>query len=75
MNKHFIKFDTADGYENHAVLTALRKAVGRGGKVRSTIWQSCYWNHNTTHREMEWPEEKTGNTNIMTFSRDKDDLE
>eukprot|EP00957_Ditylum_brightwellii_P098116 7475250-Ditylum_brightwellii.AAC.1 len=24
---------------------------------------------------MEWPEEKTGSTNVMTFSRDKDDLE
>eukprot|EP00957_Ditylum_brightwellii_P123371 9406899-Ditylum_brightwellii.AAC.1 len=31
-NKHFIKCDTADGYENHAVLTALRQAVGHGGK-------------------------------------------
>eukprot|EP00957_Ditylum_brightwellii_P074095 5630205-Ditylum_brightwellii.AAC.1 len=24
---------------------------------------------------MEWPQEKTGSTNIMTFSRDKDGLE
>eukprot|EP00957_Ditylum_brightwellii_P017122 1290806-Ditylum_brightwellii.AAC.1 len=40
MSKHFTKCDTADGYENHAVLTALRQAVGHSGKVGSTIWQS-----------------------------------
>eukprot|EP00957_Ditylum_brightwellii_P205302 15343287-Ditylum_brightwellii.AAC.1 len=38
MNKYFIKSDTAEGYENHAVLTALRQAVGQSGKDRSTIW-------------------------------------
>eukprot|EP00957_Ditylum_brightwellii_P028966 2188132-Ditylum_brightwellii.AAC.1 len=27
MNKHFIKCDTADSYENRAVLTALRQAI------------------------------------------------
>eukprot|EP00957_Ditylum_brightwellii_P120282 9177630-Ditylum_brightwellii.AAC.1 len=32
MNKHFIKCDTADSYENRAVSTALRQAVGCGGK-------------------------------------------
>eukprot|EP00957_Ditylum_brightwellii_P125232 9546526-Ditylum_brightwellii.AAC.1 len=75
MNKHFIKCDTIDGYENRAVLTALRQAVRHGGKVGLTIWQNCYWNHYTEHRKMEWPEEKTESTNVMTFSRDKDDLE
>eukprot|EP00957_Ditylum_brightwellii_P161284 12280205-Ditylum_brightwellii.AAC.1 len=32
MNKHFIRCDTADGYEKCAVLTPSRQAVGRGGK-------------------------------------------
>eukprot|EP00957_Ditylum_brightwellii_P176315 13425753-Ditylum_brightwellii.AAC.1 len=72
MNKYFFKLDTPDGYENHAVLTALRQAVGCGDEVGFTIWQSCYWNHDTKHWKMEWPEEKTGSTNTMTFSRDKD---
>eukprot|EP00957_Ditylum_brightwellii_P148990 11343798-Ditylum_brightwellii.AAC.1 len=49
INKHFIKCDSADGYENRVVLTALRQAVGRGGNVGSTIWQSCYWNHDTKY--------------------------
>eukprot|EP00957_Ditylum_brightwellii_P041019 3106132-Ditylum_brightwellii.AAC.1 len=75
INKHFIKCDTVDGYENHAVSTALRQAVGCNCKVGSTIRQSCYWNHDTKHWEMEWPEEKAGSTNVITFSRDKYDLE
>eukprot|EP00957_Ditylum_brightwellii_P186195 14174240-Ditylum_brightwellii.AAC.1 len=71
VNKYLTKCDTPEGYENHAVLTALRQAVECGGNIGLTIWQSSYWNHDTKHWEMEWPEEKTGSTDIMNFIRDK----
>eukprot|EP00957_Ditylum_brightwellii_P009248 699719-Ditylum_brightwellii.AAC.1 len=60
MNKHLISENTPDGFENCVVLTALRQAVGRGGKIGSSIWHTCSWNDDTEMWEIEWSEEKTG---------------
>ena len=53
----------------------LRQAVGHGGEVGSSIWKSCSFNHDTEQWELEWPEEKTGNANLMTFTRDATNFE
>ena len=58
MNTHFIKHDSTDGFENRAVLTALRQDEGRGSEVGSYIWNSCSWHHDTDMREIEQSEKK-----------------
>ena len=75
MNRHFIQKDDPGSFEKQAVLTALRQAVGRGGEIGTSIWKTCSWNIETEMLEIEWPEEKTGTANLMTFSRDNDNLE
>ena len=74
-NKHFIKKDSPYGFEYIYLFTALRQVVGHGSEVRSSIWHSCSWNNSIEMWEIEWPEEKTGSFNLMTFYRDAIDLE
>eukprot|EP00957_Ditylum_brightwellii_P061204 4644117-Ditylum_brightwellii.AAC.1 len=52
--------NTPGGFENCAVLTALRQAVGHGGEIGSSIWHTHSWNDDTEMWEIEWPEEKLG---------------
>eukprot|EP00957_Ditylum_brightwellii_P063823 4843272-Ditylum_brightwellii.AAC.1 len=48
-----------EAYKSQAVLSVLRQAVERGGKVGSSIWKTCSFDHDTEKWELEWPEEKT----------------
>eukprot|EP00957_Ditylum_brightwellii_P039301 2973202-Ditylum_brightwellii.AAC.1 len=58
MNKHLISENTPDGFENCALLTALRQAMGRGCEIGSSIWHTYSWNEDTEMWVIEWPEEK-----------------
>eukprot|EP00957_Ditylum_brightwellii_P178792 13619113-Ditylum_brightwellii.AAC.1 len=59
MCKHLMSLNIPEAYESQAVLSILRQAVGRVGKVGSSIWKTCFFNHDTEQWELEWPEEKT----------------
>eukprot|EP00957_Ditylum_brightwellii_P100636 7670626-Ditylum_brightwellii.AAC.1 len=45
----------------------LRQAVGRGSEIGSSMWRTSSFNHDTEQWELDWPEEKTGTANLMTF--------
>ena len=67
VNTQLIKHDSPGGFDNRYAWTAPIQALGRGGEVRSSIWNSCSWNHNTEMWEIKWPKGKTGSVNLMKF--------
>jgi hypothetical protein len=75
VTRHLLKQDKAESYENRAVLAILRQAVGRGGEIGSSVWCTSSFNLDTEQWELEWPEEKTGTANLMSFSRDNTNYE
>eukprot|EP00957_Ditylum_brightwellii_P179362 13664114-Ditylum_brightwellii.AAC.2 len=48
----------------------LKQAVGRSGEIGSSMQQTSSFNYNTEQWELEWPKEKIGTANLMSFSRD-----
>ena len=75
ITRYLLKQDKSECYENRAVLAMLRQAVGRGGEIGSFVWQTSSFNHDTEQWELDWPKEKTGTANLMTFSRDNTNYE
>ena len=47
MNADFFKQDSPDGFENRALLTALRQSVRHVSEIGSSIWNNFSWNNNT----------------------------
>eukprot|EP00957_Ditylum_brightwellii_P179080 13642075-Ditylum_brightwellii.AAC.1 len=44
---YLLKQDKSECYENMAVLAMLRQAVGRGGEIGSSLWQTSSFNYDT----------------------------
>mmetsp|Transcript_12653 Transcript_12653/g.18593 ORF Transcript_12653/g.18593 Transcript_12653/m.18593 type:complete len:184 (-) Transcript_12653:11-562(-) len=71
MSKHLMdQADESLGYEERAVLTTLYHAVGRGGEVSASTWDSSYWELDREHFVLDWGEVKIGVQHIMTFHPD-----
>mmetsp|Transcript_19499 Transcript_19499/g.42365 ORF Transcript_19499/g.42365 Transcript_19499/m.42365 type:complete len:741 (+) Transcript_19499:209-2431(+) len=58
------------GYEERLVLLMLFHAVGRGGEVSTSTWDSARWDEDREFLELDWGEFKKGQQQIMTFHPD-----
>ena len=58
------------GCEERAVLVALFLAVGRGGEISTTSFDSAHFDIARDHFEVDWGKKKKGQQSIMTFHPD-----
>lgn len=63
---HLLKYSD-EGYEERAVLAMLYHAVGRGGEIASTTWESAEWDEDRNHLLFDWGEIKNGQQYVMTL--------
>ena len=64
--------NTVSAFEDRFVLSMLRSAVGRSGEVSTANWKFADWCDEAEMLIMEWPEEKTGHSTVLSFGPDAD---
>ena len=77
MTKIFIKHilrgtNTELAFEERFVLSMLRSAVGRSGEVSTANWKFSDWCDEAEMLIVEWPEEETGHSSVLSFGTDAD---
>ena len=65
--------DEALGCEERFIIALLYAAVGRGGEVTYTTWNSARWDKAREHLAFDWGEKKKGAQYLMTFHPDMSD--
>jgi hypothetical protein len=58
------------GYEERCVILVLYHAVGRGGEVSTSTWNSAQWEDGREFLSFDWGELKKGQQYTMTFHPD-----
>lgn len=61
------------GYEERCVILILFHAVGRGGEVSTSTWNSAQWEEEREFLSLDWGELKKGQQYLMTFHPDAKD--
>lgn len=68
--KYLLKEDTAESYEERAVLTVVFSSTGRSGEVATSSWENMRYEEDQDHLANMWGDLKNGQQYDMTYVPD-----